>query len=215
MRLATRSSAPRGTRPRQQLVRLLQLAYSGELGAALAYRGHAASVADPSERHRISQIREEELDHRQRVGRMLRSLDGQPDPLLECRNRCIGSGIALFCHVGGWFLPMYGAGWIELRNIREYEHAARLAARCGEADFAEQLLALAEVEWEHECYFRLKAASHPFSRWLKVWPAPPPKDEIRRAFRVRDRFDACALGVAVSATSPDTASGSSRWGVEG
>ncbi len=30
---------------------VLQLAYSGELGAAIAYRGHAASMRDPEERH--------------------------------------------------------------------------------------------------------------------------------------------------------------------
>ena len=34
---------------RQKLVRLLQLAYSGEKAAALAYQGHAASVKDPAE----------------------------------------------------------------------------------------------------------------------------------------------------------------------
>jgi rubrerythrin len=169
-------------RDKTPLVRLLQLAYSGELGAALAYRGHAASVRDPAERQHILQIRAEELDHRARVGRILGLVGGRPDPLLELRNRCVGRGIAIFCHVGGWFAPMYGAGWIERLNIREYERAARLATLHGSADFADELLDLAEVEWEHERYFRLKAASHRFARLLHVWPAPPPKAEIRRSY---------------------------------
>jgi hypothetical protein len=161
-------------RPRRALVRLLQQAYSGELGAALAYRGHAASVAGPAERQHITLIRAQELDHRARVGRLLRRLGGQPDPLLELRNRAVGAAIGAFCHIGGWFLPMYGAGWIELRNMREYARAARLAVVCGEPGCVDELLAMAEVESEHERYFRLKAASHPWSRLVRVWPAPTP-----------------------------------------
>lgn len=166
----------------RRLVRQLQRAYSGELGAAIAYRGHATSVADPEERDRIGTIRAEELDHRARVGDILKHLGAAPDRLLELRNRCIGASIAAFCHVGGWYLPMYGAGWIERRNIEEYEHAARLAAQCGRMDNVNELLDMAEVEWEHERYFRLKAATHWLSRFLQVWRAPASKDAIRERF---------------------------------
>ena len=38
------------------LVAILQLAYSGELAAALAYRGHWKSVSDIEDRRRIRQI---------------------------------------------------------------------------------------------------------------------------------------------------------------
>jgi hypothetical protein len=167
---------------RQRFVRLLQRAYSGELGAALAYRGHAASVRDPDERRRIADIRAEELDHRARVGRILAAVNSHPDRWLELRNCCIGTAIALFCHVGGWFLPMYGAGWIERRNIVEYERAARLGWLCGASAFLDELLDMAEIEWEHERYFRLKAASHRCSRLLPMWRAPEPRNELRRSF---------------------------------
>jgi hypothetical protein len=165
-----------------RFVRLLQLAYSAELGAAVAYAGHAASVADPAERRRILEIRSEELEHRARLGRMLGRLGSRPDDGLDARYRCIGSGIATFCRLGGWFLPMYGAGWLEKLNIAEYERAARLGAICGQAAFADELLFLAEVEWEHERFFRLKAAGHPLARVLRVWRAPAPKVAIRRHF---------------------------------
>jgi rubrerythrin len=168
--------------PHARFVRLLQLAYSAELGAALAYGGHAASVSEPAERLRIAEIRREELDHRARLGRMLQQLDSAPDPGLEWRYRCIGRGIAAFCRVGGWFLPMYGAGWLERNNIGDYERAARLGVLSGEDGFADELLFLAEAEWEHERYFRLKAATHRFARLLKVWRAPAPKTDIRRSF---------------------------------
>lgn len=165
-----------------RFVRLLQQAYSGELGAAIAYAGHATSVADPAERQRIGQIHDEELDHRARVGRMLARLGAGPDSLLELRNRGVGHAIARFCHIGGWFLPMYGAGWIERRNIAEYERAARLSVRCVQARFADELLDMAEVEWEHERYFREAAASHPLSALLPVWSAPGEKAAIRQTF---------------------------------
>jgi demethoxyubiquinone hydroxylase (CLK1/Coq7/Cat5 family) len=42
---------------RSRLIQILQLAYSGELAAGYAYRGHARSVSDASERDRIRQIR--------------------------------------------------------------------------------------------------------------------------------------------------------------
>lgn len=165
-----------------RFVRLLQQAYSGELGAAIAYAGHATSVSDPAERDHIDQIRREELDHRARVGRMLAQLGATPDRLLELRNRCIGHAIARFCHIGGWYLPMYDAGWIERRNIVEYEWAARLSLLAGQARFADELLDLAEVEWEHERYFRLKASSHPLAAVLPVWDAPYEKSAIRQTF---------------------------------
>jgi hypothetical protein len=38
---------------------------------------------------------------------------------------------------------------------------------------------MAEVEWEHEQYFRAKVLSHPLGRRLPIWPAPPPKEAIR------------------------------------
>ncbi len=39
----------------------------------------------------------------------------------------IGTVIGILCRVGGWFVPMYGAGMLERPNIAEYEVAARHA----------------------------------------------------------------------------------------
>jgi hypothetical protein len=76
---------------------------------------------------------------------------------------------------------MYGAGRLEAGNVREYEAAARHARGAGLESLVDGLLAMAEVEWEHERYFRAKAASHRASRWLRLWPQPPPKASIRAA----------------------------------
>jgi rubrerythrin len=166
----------------RRLIALLQLAYSGERAAAFAYRGHRKSVKDPGEKAHILKIEDEELHHRELVGGMLRDLGSGPRRWLEVKATMIGRTLGNLCHVSGWFAPMYGAGKLERRNIVEYETAARHARDCGRDELVDCLLEMAEVEWEHERYFREKTLSHPLSRWVRLWPAPPPKEAIRRSF---------------------------------
>jgi len=51
------------------------------------------------------------------------------------------------------------------------------------------LLTMAEAEWDHEAYFRSRVTSHAMSRLVRVWPAPPPREEIRRGFATSDPSD--------------------------
>ena len=164
------------------LVGILQLAYSGELAAAYAYRGHWKSVTNPEERRRIEEIENEEWHHRKLVAEMLTSLGAEPSRSRERRALVIGRTLGLLCHISGWLAPMYGAGRLESRNIREYETAARFARDCGRDDLIDCLLTMAETEWEHERYFRLKVLQHRLLRYFPIWPNPPGKDSIRRAF---------------------------------
>ena len=165
---------------RAELVALLQLAHSGELAAAHAYVGHAASVRDPAERERILEIRAEEVDHRARVRAMLDALGVEPDARRERRLGRIGRTISAFCHVGGWFAPMYGAARLERKNIGEYERAAAFALTAGHGEIIDDLIDMSEVEWEHERWFRERCAGHWLWKVLPSWDAPPPKATIRR-----------------------------------
>jgi rubrerythrin len=171
---------------RARLIRVLQHAYSGERAAAYAYRGHWRAMSDPGERERIAQIEAEEWQHREQNGRLLRELGAAPQRSREIRALVIGRTLQALCHVIGWFAPMYGAGRLERRNIVEYEDAARDAVACGRADFVECLLEMAEVEWEHEAYFRSKVVGHVLTRVFRVWPAPPPKESIRAPYLARE-----------------------------
>lgn len=166
----------------KKLVALLQLAYSAEQAAAIAYRGHWHSVSDASERERILQIENEEWHHRQLVGDMLAQLGEQPNQQREIRSRTLGRVLAFGCHVMGWFAPMYGAGRLESGNVREYETAARYARDCGHEEFVDCLLTMAEVEWDHEYYFRSRVLLHALGRRLTLWPSPPPKETIRESY---------------------------------
>jgi rubrerythrin len=166
---------------RTRLIALLQLAYSGEKAAGYAYQGHWKSVSSIEERERIARIEEEEWHHRKLVGEMLAELGSGPDAVRETRAAVIGRTLGFLCHLSGWFLPMYGAGKLESRNIREYETAARYAVGCGRLQFVDCLLTMAEVEWEHEHYFRSKVEHHWLVKLVPLWPKPPAKPAIRES----------------------------------
>lgn len=167
---------------RRKLILLLQLAYSGELAAAYAYRGHWRSGRNSDEKIAIKNIEDDEWRHRKLVGEMLSSLAAAPNKWREWRATIVGRALGLLCHVTGWLAPMYGAGRLESRNIREYETAARIARDCGREDLIDCLLEMAEVEWEHEFYFRSRVREHFIGRRLSLWPQPPAKETIRLAF---------------------------------
>ncbi|HBB89604.1 MAG TPA: hypothetical protein DC047_18515, partial [Blastocatellia bacterium] len=165
-----------------KLIALLRLAFSAELAAAYAYRGHWHSVSDANERERIREIENEEWHHRRLVGEMLDKLQTRPSRARELRSTIVGRVLGFLCHFTGWLAPMYGAGRLESRNIREYETAARYARAAGHDELVDCLLMMAEVEWEHEKYFRARVLLHPLGRQLFLWPAPPPKETIRKSF---------------------------------
>jgi rubrerythrin len=166
----------------RKLIRQLKGAYSGELAAGYAYRGHWHSVSDAAEREHIQTIESEEWHHRELVGEMLRKTGGKASPIREAIFWCIGRTIGILCHLGGWFLPIYGAGKLERGNIVEYEVAAQYAIDCGHEELVDCLLEMAEVEWEHERYFRECIVNHPLRRLFPLWPPPPPKTAIRAKF---------------------------------
>ncbi len=168
---------------RAKLVRQLQGAYSGELAAGFAYRGHWHSMREGPDRARVREIEADEWHHRELVGGMLRQLGGKPSRIREIIFWCIGRGIGAFCHIGGWFAPMYGAGRLERGNIVEYEEAAVLASECGHDEMVECILTMAEVEWDHELYFRSKVVDHWMLRIFKLWKPAPPKSTIRENFK--------------------------------
>lgn len=142
-----------GTETRRKMVRLLQLAFSGELAAALAYQGHARSVKSPQERAMITKIEKDEWEHRETVGRLLADLGARPLKLREVRASAVGHVLSFLCRCLGWLLPMYVAGKLETKNVEEYDRAAEYAAALGLDHFLPPLRKMAEAEVLHEKYF--------------------------------------------------------------
>lgn len=144
----------------QRLVRILRSAYSGELAAAYAYRGHWKSLGRAGERERVKQIEREEWAHRRDVGLMLDGLGSGPAEVKETAMLAVGRAVGALCHLTGWFLPMYFAGRVEAGNVREYEHAAAHAGELGLTEYEGRLGEMAGVEREHESFFLRAVAGH-------------------------------------------------------
>jgi demethoxyubiquinone hydroxylase (CLK1/Coq7/Cat5 family) len=147
---------------RQKLIHILQLAYSGEKAASLAYSGHWRSLRQGTERDTIKRIEQEEVEHRLTVGRMLKELNASPALWREILMHTIGTIACIGCFISGWFLPMYFAGKLENENVREYDVAAGHAHALGLFHLLPELKQMSLTEAEHELFFSQCIINH----WL-------------------------------------------------
>jgi demethoxyubiquinone hydroxylase (CLK1/Coq7/Cat5 family) len=145
---------------RKNLIKILQSAYSGELAAAYAYRGHWKSVRNPNEKESIKQIEKEEWEHRQCVLSWLSKMDAQPNKFREVVFWTIGKSLGVLCFISGWFFPMYFAGRLESQNTQEYDDAARFAKELGMNNCIKDMLEMSKKELEHEQFFSEMVATH-------------------------------------------------------
>ncbi len=161
---------------RQKLIQILQLAYSGELAAALAYAGHWRSLRKRDQIDAIHQIEMDEWHHRQHLLKMLHSLEAKPTAWRDIVMGCLGCIIFLGCFISGWFFAMYFAGRLEDGNILEYQVAAQHAQALQLNSLVKQLLAFSAKEEEHEVYFYNIVRDHwmlaPMKSVFKWGPQP-------------------------------------------
>ena len=156
----------------RQLIRILQSAYSGELAAAYAYRGHWKALRNLTEKEMVYIIEDEEWMHRRQIKKMLDYFGARPQKLREILMWLVGRMIGIACHLTGWFLPMYFAGRLESANVREYEAASIHAGRLGLKNLADELRRMAAVEREHELFFMSAVSEHklrPLMRDIFRW----------------------------------------------
>lgn len=164
---------------RTALIGVLQAAYSGELAAAYAYRGHWRSLRRQrrsAARAEIRRIENAEWHHRNLVGDMLAELGARPQRWREVVMWTIGRFFGLLCFVGGYFGPMYAAGRLEASNVAQYADARRHALACGFDGYAAELVDMIEEEARHERYFGEQIRSHPLlpvARLVGRWTPPP------------------------------------------
>ena len=148
------------TDSKTKLICILQNAYSGELAAAYAYRGHWRSLKVSPEKAHIEKIENEEWRHRDNVARWLEHFGAKPRRLREMVFWTIGRMLGVSCHLSGWFMPMYFAGRLESQNVQEYIEAAEFAKELEMPDCVEQMLEMSRVEGEHEQFFSKTVAGH-------------------------------------------------------
>ena len=156
----------------RELVRVLRAAYSGEMAAAYAYRGHWKALRDFDEKERVYQIEDDEWSHRRELKQMLDYLGARPQYLREMLMCVTGRAVGIACHLTGRFLAMYFAGWLESGNVLEYEAASLRAGRLGLKSFEKELRAMADAEGNHEQFFASAVSRHrlrPLMRTIFRW----------------------------------------------
>ena len=178
---------------RALFVAILRAAYSGELAAALAYRGHWRSLwrAHRSDvRAEIRRIEAEEWHHRREVGKVLAEMGSGPQRWREVAMWSVGRFFGSLCFVGGWFGPIYAAGRLEGANVGQYEQAAVHARRAGLDHYLPGLALMTATEDRHERWFGNLIAQHPLlplTSRLLGWRPPPPLDETDPEGGLSDR----------------------------
>ena len=146
---------------RKKLVEILRAAYSGEMGAAFAYRGHWQSVTEPDEIREIRRVEAEEWAHRADIRGMLADLGAKPQIIREVFLWLVGRTAGRLCLIAGWFFPMYVAGMLETENVDEYTRAANHAGSLGMEALQRDLLEMTQTEKRHEAFFFRMVAGHP------------------------------------------------------
>jgi len=142
----------------------LKLAYATEIGAATAYRGHAAATSDPVAAARIIAIEAEELHHRARVGEMLQELDTTPYRWLDAVFWLVGAFVGLGCRFWGDWASAFGAAQFEWGGAGDYARCVTAAKRLGRDDLAEELRGFELQERAHRAYF-LDLAARNWPLW--------------------------------------------------
>ncbi|MCO4744304.1 MAG: demethoxyubiquinone hydroxylase family protein [Proteobacteria bacterium] len=137
----------------------LKVAYSTEIGASTAYRGHSAATSDPDVAAHIAFIETEELRHRARVGEMMEALDARPFIVLEWLFLAIGTVVGLGCYVWGEWASAFGAAQFEVGGVGDYRRAAKAARRVDREDLAVELDAMEQDEADHRAFFLALARS--------------------------------------------------------
>ena len=129
----------------------LKLAYSTEIGAMRAYRGHAAATREDDVRADIEQIEADERHHRQEVGALLARFGARPWGWLEDlpHHRRRDAWDATW---GGW-ASAFGAAQFEFGGAGDYRRAARAARELGDEVLARQLDLYQRQEEAHRRYF--------------------------------------------------------------
>lgn len=149
----TLSNYNKPTIQHQQLIDLLQMAYSAERAAAFAYQGHAGSVKNVDEKLAIKQIEIDEWNHRSEVLCIMQIYNIPISKYYEIKYFVIGKIISFSCYVIGWFMPYYFAGRLESGNVCEYFRMMKYFHELGITTHNTILFEMGIKEKEHELFF--------------------------------------------------------------
>lgn len=132
------------------LILELQKALAGEGAAYHAYIHHARSMKNLEESNIIEAMMYDELDHVIELEEMLDDLGAEPNLPLCISLSIVGRVAGYLCYISGRKVGLCGAMLIERYGGAQYEKMAELAVEAGHIDIGVKLMAMHEVEVQHE-----------------------------------------------------------------
>jgi hypothetical protein len=141
----------------------LQLSYSTERAAAIAYIGHARSLKHQLEREHVQSIERDEWEHRRHVLAIIEEYEIPVSRWLEVKYFVIGKVISCACHVIGRFMPYFFAGKLESGNVCQYFVMIQYFRSLGISKHDQLLWEMGIKEKDHEVYFLQMVRD---ARWL-------------------------------------------------
>ena len=122
----------------------LKFTYAVEIGARLAYLGHYKVTKDL----KVLEIANEELEHRERVAKILACYGQKPLPIFNLAFTVVGTVIQYACHISPRFMLNFIARSMEIFAVISYNRLAEMYP------FHElEFWSMAKAEKRHEDYF--------------------------------------------------------------
>lgn len=137
-----------------KLIRMLQDAHAGELGAFHAYAGHIRATKNVAERNRLIQIQAEELRHINDCKRLLNHYGYPTNELKDSIMKFVGQTLGLLCFISGRKLAAWGAGVIEKIGMVNYQKMVDISQKLGNKRLVDIFTNMRDTETVHEIYFK-------------------------------------------------------------
>jgi bacterioferritin (cytochrome b1) len=144
----------------RKLIKELQKAYAGELGAYQAYNHHFLATGDPA----IRKIQEDEEEHVYQLEDMLGHLHASSSAWRNVLIKYIGFVLGLLCYVCTERACARGALLLEKIGVTKYKEISKLARKQGRLQMATKLSEMGKTEERHERYLRARLVQFPVNR---------------------------------------------------
>jgi demethoxyubiquinone hydroxylase (CLK1/Coq7/Cat5 family) len=136
------------------LIRMLQDAHAGEIGAYYAYAGHIKATKDIVERQKLIEIQAEELKHIKDCKRLLNHYGYRTNEFKDSIMKFIGITLGLSCFIAGRRVAAWGAGVIERVGMTNYQKMVDISQKLGNKRLVDIFSNMRDVEVSHDLYFK-------------------------------------------------------------
>ena len=137
-----------------KLIKMIQDAHAGEMGAYHAYSGHIRATKDAEERKALIQIQADEMTHIVDCKKLLNYYGHNTNEFKDSIMKLIGQTLGLLCFVSGRRLAAWGAGIIERVGMVNYQKMVDISQELGNEKLVDIFTNMRDTERVHDMYFK-------------------------------------------------------------